>query len=170
MRLRRAVPGDGGKLSIVGIATFLESFANDHDGDEVVRYLASDHSPDWYEQALAKPDNALWLAEEAAGSPVGYAMTAPAALPGTNAATDWELKRIYLLSRWHGGGTGSALYAACEAEARERGARRLALSVYEHNGRAQRFYQARGYREIGRWLFEGFAASEDLIYLKDLAG
>ena len=58
MNLRRAAVADAAKLSLIGCATFIESFANDHDGDEVVRYLATDQSPEWYGRELANPANA----------------------------------------------------------------------------------------------------------------
>lgn len=168
MKLRRATAADAAKLSLVGCATFLETFANDHDGDETVGFLASDQSPAYYERALADPAVAAWLVEEAAGCPVGYAMAIPATLPGTDPARDVELKRIYVLSKWHGSGWGAKLYQAVEDEARARGAERLALSVYVLNFAAQAFYRKRGFAEVGRWVFAGFDASEDFIYAKSL--
>jgi GNAT superfamily N-acetyltransferase len=168
MQVRRASIADASRLSLIGCATFIESFAHDHDGDEVVRYLASDHSPEWYARELADPDKCAWLVEEAVGCPVGYAMAIPAALPGSDSATDYELKRIYLLSKWHGGGWGSKLFEIVEQAARTRGAQRLVLSVYVKNFAAQKFYAARGFETIGRWVFEGFDTSEDFILAKTL--
>ena len=168
MTPRRAGVADAAKLALLGGATFLESFADDHDWHEVEPFLAAEHSAERYAALLAEPGVAGWIVEEAVGCPIGYALLAPASLPGTTPA-DVELKRIYVLSKWHGRGLGSALYNLVESEARARGAERLALSVYEHNHAAQAFYRKRDYREIGRWLFEGFAASEDLIWVKILA-
>ena len=168
MRLRRATAADAAKLSLIGGATFLESFADDHDGDETIEYLASDQSAAYYERALADPEKFAWLIEEVAGCPVGYAMAHPATLPGSDPVTDFELKRIYILSKWQGGGWGSKLYEAVEDEARSRGAARLVLSVYVKNVAAQAFYRKRGFAEIGRWIFAGFDASEDFIYAKTL--
>lgn len=168
MQLRRAGIADAAKLSLIGCATFLETFANDHDGDATVAWLATEQSPDYYRKALAEPGKAAWLMEEAAGCPVGYAMTQWSTLPFSDPATDYELKRIYMLSKWHGGGWGAKLYDAAEAEARAQGAKRLLLSVYVTNFAAQKFYSARGFASVGRWLFEGFDASEDFIYAKQL--
>ncbi len=168
MRLREALPEDAARLSLIGQASFLESFADDHDGDEIVRFVASDHSIAASEQALGDPTRKHWIVEEAVGAPVGYAMALPATLPGTDPATDYELKRIYLLSKWHGAGWGGKLYQVVEDHARLLGARRIVLSVYVKNLGAQRFYKARGFEEIGRWLFEGFSTSEDFIYAKTL--
>jgi diamine N-acetyltransferase len=168
VKLRIAGPDDAAKLSLIGQATFLESFAGDHDGDEVVRFVGDNHTVAGYAAALADSHKRHWIVEEAVGAPVGYAMALPASLPGTDPATDYELKRIYLLSKWHGGGWGAKLYLAVEDAARARGAKRLVLSVYVANTAAQKFYQARGFEQIGRWLFEGFEASEDFIYAKTL--
>ena len=168
MKLRRAGPNDAARLSLIGCATFLETFANDHDGDEVVRYLGTDQSAQWYADRLGQPGFAAWLCEEAEGCPVGYAVSCPAGLPGTDPATDYELKRIYLLSKWQQKRLGPQLYEVVEAEARAQGAKRLVLSVYVTNLPAQRFYTARGFEIVGRWLFEGFGASEDFIMAKTL--
>lgn len=168
MRLRRAGVADAARLSLIGCATFLESFANDHDGDEVVRYLQAEQSPEWYAEQLSDPAKVAWLVEEAAGCPVGYAMAQPSALPGTDPATDFELKRVYMLSKWHRGGWGGKLFAAVENEARARKALRLVLSVYVENLPAQTFYAARAFKTIGRWIFEGFDTSEDFILAKRL--
>lgn len=171
MKLRRAAPGDEGKLSLVGGASFLESFANDHDGDAVVQFVEETHSHAYYAALFADPACAVWLLEEAVGAPVGYAVLQPARLPGTDAATDAELKRIYILSKWHRGGWGAKLYQAVEDEARARKAKRLVLSVYVHNHNAQKFYARRGFEQIGRWEFAGFEqtdASEDFILAKTL--
>ena len=168
MRLRRAGPADAARLSLIGAATFLESFANDHDGDEMTAFVADQHSIAAYDKALADPAKHHWIVEEAAGAPVGYAMALPAGLPGTDPAHDFELKRIYVLSKWHGGGWGAKLYQAAEDAARAAGARRMVLSVYVHNLPAQDFYRKRGFVELGRWIFEGFDASEDFIYAKTL--
>lgn len=49
-----------------------------------------------------------------------------------------------------GRGHGSALFAA----ALERGLRPLTLDVFEENRPARRFYERRGFREVGRWFNE----------------
>jgi diamine N-acetyltransferase len=168
-RLRRATLADAAKLSLVGGAAFLESFANDHPGDDLVRHIADGHAPAAYSGWLADPDWALWIVEEALGSPVGYAMLGPASLPGS-APGDLELKRIYILHRWHGGGRGKSLYQAVEDEARARGAKRLILAVYTANTQAQWFYAKQGFVQIGTTRFlVGETPFEDLVLGKPLS-
>ncbi len=168
MKLRRANADDAGKLSLLGGAAFLESFADDHPGDDLVDYVAEAHSTGYYAAVLADPDCAVWIVEHGVGSPIGYAILGPAVLPGSG-ADDLELKRIYMLYRWHGTGFGAALYDAVEAEARVRGARRLVLAVYPQNLKAQRFYRARGFEHVGGTTFMvGKTEFEDLVFAKPL--
>ncbi|MEP6786495.1 MAG: GNAT family N-acetyltransferase [Sphingomonadales bacterium] len=155
MTPRRAGPHDAAKLALVGAASFLETFANDHPGDDLTAFCATSHSVESWSAVLADPNAAAWIVEEAAGSPVAYAVLVPGTLPGTE-ADDAELKRIYVLSKWHNTGTGRALFEAAEAEARRRGAKRLALSVYTKNTRAIAFYERAGFAVIGRASFPGF--------------
>jgi diamine N-acetyltransferase len=155
LTLRRATTADAAKLSLIGSATFLETFANDHPGDATVAFLKAYHSESAWAETLAKPNVAVWIVEEIAGCPIGYAVLAPGSLPGTT-PEDAELKRIYVLSRWHGTGIGRDLFDVAEAEARARGAPRLVLSVYTRNGRAIRFYEKQGFAVIGEAVFAEF--------------
>lgn len=152
LTLRSAVPADAAKLSLVGGASFLESFADDHPGDDLVSHVHNGHSVAAYATWLDDPAYALWIVEEALGAPVGYAMLGPAALPGAD-SEDYEIKRIYMLRRWHGGGHGKALFSKCCEEARLRGAGRLLLSVYTANHLAQQFYGRQGMAVIGETRF-----------------
>lgn len=168
MKLRRAGFDDAAKLSLVGAASFLETFANDHPGDALVAFTGSTHSVKAWEITLSAPGNNVWIVEEVAGAPVGYAVVAPATLPGTT-ASDAELKRIYLMSRWHGTGMGKALFDAAETEARARQAERLVLSVYTRNTRAIGFYEKQGFAKIGEAMFAEFPVEfADFVMAKPL--
>jgi diamine N-acetyltransferase len=155
MKLRRADSGDAAKLALIGAASFLETFANDHPGDATVVFLRDYHSEGAWAATLAKPDSAVWIVEETAGCPIGYAVLSAPSLPGTISG-DAELKRIYVLSRWHGSGIGRDLFDVAEAEARAWGAKRLVLSVYTRNARAIRFYEKQGFVTIGEATFAEF--------------
>lgn len=166
--LRPATPADAAKLSLVGGASFLESFADDHPGDDLVTHVRDGHSVTSYATWLGDPDYALWIVEEALGAPVGYAMLGPATLPGAREG-ECEIKRIYMLRRWHGGGHGKALFTTCCEDARKRGAKRLLLSVYTANTLAQQFYRRQGMVVIGETRFMvGNAEFADLVMALDL--
>jgi diamine N-acetyltransferase len=152
LRLRRAAVADAAKLSLLGGASFLESFADDHPGDDLVQHVNERHSASAYRQWLGDPDYALWIIEEALGAPVGYAMTGPSTLPGTG-PDDFELKRIYVLYRWHGRSLGKKLLEAAIEEAKRRNATRLLLAVYQANHNAQAFYHHLGFTKVGQTEF-----------------
>jgi GNAT superfamily N-acetyltransferase len=169
LKLRAATVADARALALVGPATFLETFANDHPGDALIAFTETHHSTAYYEALLAEPTTSAWIVEHNAGAPIGYAILVPASVPGSDPETDAELKRIYMFSKWQGAGFGRALIEAVEAEAIKRGATRLVLSVYTENEKAIRFYGARGYETIGRAMFPGFPeAFSDFVMAKKL--
>jgi ribosomal protein S18 acetylase RimI-like enzyme len=171
LTLRRAVPADAARLSLLGGATFLTSFAHDHPGDAIVAHVADYHSAEWYERLLADPDSAAWILETDLKAPVGYALLTPPAVDCPTDPDDLELKRIYLLAPFQSGGWGVKLIEAVEAEARARRAKQLYLCVYSVNHAAQRFYARQGFADTGhKQNFRvGDVEYEDLIWVKPLA-
>lgn len=162
--IRPATGADAGRLALVGAATFLETFAGTLDGDAIVAHCARVHAAAAYAEALAGGARA-WLAEAAPGAaPVGFALLAAPDLPGA-APGDLELKRIYLLSRWQGGGTGAALLAAATDAARAAGAPRLLLGVFAGNARARAFYGRHGFRPVGERRFAVSGRAYDDVVL-----
>lgn len=152
---RRARPGDEQALALVGAATFLETFAGILDGAAIVEHCRKAHAPAQYAAWLADARCALWLAEAAPGrTPVGYAVVAPADLPTADAGRDLELKRIYLLGRFQGGGTGGRLLQHAIAHASAAGAARLLLGVYAGNLAAQAFYRRKGFVHLADRVFQ----------------
>lgn len=167
--LRRAAVGDAAKLALIGAATFLHAFAHDHPGDDLVAHCGALHGEEPYARWLADPAHAFWLMETPLGAPVGYAMLSPPALDCPTAPDDLELKRIYMLGPWQGGGRGVALLDAVLEEARARAAARLLLCVYEANTRAQEFYARHGFARIGTQRFMvGATAFTDFILARGL--
>ena len=166
--IRPASRADLGALSLIGGATFLETFADVHTGAEIVAHCEAEHSVTAYERLLA-PDTNVWLAGLAiTDAPVGYAVLGPPELPG-RAAGDLELKRIYTLSRLHGTGLGAALLDIVVTCARDRGATRLLLGVYCENARAITFYGKAGFRRIGEHRFRvGPTDYEDWVLARNL--
>lgn len=154
--VRRAVPGDAPALSLVGSATFLDAFAGVIDGGDIVAHCVKQHSVAVYDAWLASSDVAVWLAETVdGGAPVGFAVLDRPNLPLDDLQPDdLELKRIYVLSRFHGSGVGPRLMKEAMDEARRRGARRALLGVYSGNARALAFYAKTGFIRIGARQFQ----------------
>ena len=144
---------DARKLSAVARASFLETFADTIGFDDIAARAQTEDSVEGFEAAI-RNGNALWLASvEATGTPVGFAMTCAPELPEiATTEDDLELKRIYLLSRFQGGGTGYRLLRAVVELASARGATRLLLGVHAENP-AVRWYERQGFRKIGERSF-----------------
>jgi diamine N-acetyltransferase len=166
---RKAEVDDAQALSHLGAATFLVSFANDHPGKPLIEHLNTEHSAAYYAAKLANPDVDIVIGETPLGAPVGYVMLVPPEHPELQQPGDLELKRIYLLGPWQGGGNGRALMEQALNIAKERSAKRLLLAVYERNHRAVAFYERAGFSYIGETAFMvGDVAFRDMVYAKPL--
>jgi diamine N-acetyltransferase len=164
---RKAGPDDAEALSYLGSATFLASFAFDHPGKPLIEHLKAEHSVEYYEAKLANPDVDIVIGETPLGAPVGYVMLVPPEHPDLQQAGDWELKRIYLLGPWQGGGNGLALLQQAFDVAAVRNAQRLILAVYESNERAVAFYERAGFVQIGETVFMvGDTPFRDMVYAR----
>lgn len=166
---RKAIPGDEDALSLLGQATFLATFAFDHPGPALIRFLKDLHSPEFYAAKLADPQIDIVIGETPLGAPVGYALLCPPEHPDFQQEGDWELKRIYLLSPWQGGGNGAALLRQALHVAHKRQAHRLLLAVYEKNDRAVAFYKKHGFSKIGDTIFMvDDIEFRDMLFARDM--
>lgn len=167
---RLAGAEDARALSALGAATFLTSFAHDHPGEALLDHIGSAHGLAYYQAALTDPRQTALIGETPLGAPVGYALLTPPDLPvDTDPRHDIELKRIYLLGPWQGGGNGDRIMDMVIAQAKGRGAQRLLLAVYPQNDRARRFYVRHGFDQIGEMTFMvGSVPFRDLIYARAL--
>jgi ribosomal protein S18 acetylase RimI-like enzyme len=153
--IRRCVPGDEIALSIVGHATFLDTFAGVLAGKDILGHCIQQHSIEKYAAWLGDPDSAAWIAEVEPGqAPVGYLVLTKPDLPLSDVSLDdAEVKRVYILSRFRGAGLGRRLMQEAETHARARGIRRLLLGVYSGNSAAISFYKRLGYERVGERTF-----------------
>jgi diamine N-acetyltransferase len=167
---RKAGSDDAEALAYLGAATFLATFAFDHPGKPLIEHLKSEHSVAYYAEKLARADMAIVVGETPLGAPVGYAMIAPPEHPELQQEGDIELKRIYLLPAWQGGGNGVALLNEALKMAGRREAKRVLLAVYESNSRAVAFYERAGFRHVGETVFMvGDVPFRDMVYALDMA-
>jgi ribosomal protein S18 acetylase RimI-like enzyme len=166
---RAAVVADAEALAYLGAATFMATFAFDHPGQPLMEYLRQEHSAAYYAAALGDSAIDILLGETPLGAPVGYAMVTPPSHPALQQEGDIELKRIYLLGPWQGGGNGKDLLDRVFEVTEKRGAKRLLLSVYEKNVRAVGFYERAGFAAIGETVFMvGPVPFRDLVYARNM--
>ncbi|MCJ2187025.1 GNAT family N-acetyltransferase [Novosphingobium beihaiensis] len=166
-RIRSAGPDDADALALISGATFLESFAGVVDGGAIVSHCGRELSAGTY-RALFEKGARAWLAEVEPGhAPIGYALLCAPELDQAQPG-DLELKRIYVLERFHGTVIGSALMRrVCEAA---QGAARLLLGVKQDNNRALAFYRKHGFETIGtRSFVVGGKTYDDFVLARPLA-
>ena len=96
---------------------------------------------------LRRGESALFVAEDPDGEAVGFVQLYPA-FSSTDAAPGplWLLNDLYVVEERRRNGVGRALLERAERLARESGAVGLTLSTAVDNLRAQRLYEAMGYR------------------------
>ena len=162
--VREADGADSGRLALVSDATFLETFAGMISGDALVAHCQKRHAPAYLRELLEGGARA-WLAE-LDGAPIGYALLTAPELDAAREG-DIELKKIYLLSRFHGTGIAARLFEAALGGAA--GNARLLLGVKDDNDRAIGFYTKQGFRQIGTRRFDvGGTLYDDVVLARDL--
>src|SRR5437868_13226842 len=108
--IRRAGAGDAHALAAIGVETFVETFGGNYPRADLQAYLEEAYGLARTRAELADPAVASWLVE-ADGRVVGYATAGPCALPHPDVTLACgELKRIYVLQPWQGGGLAARLY------------------------------------------------------------
>ncbi|MCJ8159880.1 GNAT family N-acetyltransferase [Sphingomonas sp. LaA6.9] len=161
---------DAAALSLIGGATFLETFADSIDGPDIIAHCQGPHGVAAYAGYLADPESRCWLAEiSETGSPIGYQLLTVPDLPVDIVPGDIELKRIYIFSNYHGGGLARRLMETAIEEARAMGRKRLLLGVYAENPRAIAFYTKMGFEMAGeRWFTVGTRDFYDKVMARAL--
>ena len=134
LTIRAARPDDAETLFVLhresAMTAYVEVFPPD-----LYRFPDAQMRKVWAE-ALRSEDTSVLIAERA-GSPVGFATASPG----------W-LRNLFVLPPEWGRGAGAALHDEALALLRRHGAI-AQLWVLEANGRARRFYEARGWRDDG---------------------
>jgi ribosomal protein S18 acetylase RimI-like enzyme len=151
--IRRATPEDAEALSRIGAETFTETFGHLYPPQDLADFLVYAYNPERTRADLADPAKASWIVE-ADGAVVGYALAGPCDLPHEEVTPACgELKRLYLLKRLQGDGTGSRLLAETFAWLERDGPRRLWIGVWSENHGAQRLYGRLGFEKVGEYVF-----------------
>jgi ribosomal protein S18 acetylase RimI-like enzyme len=147
-RIRRCGPGDERALSALGRATFLETYAGTAEANDILAYMETEHSVEHYQHWLAGDSAQIWVVETAIGSSaIGYLVALD--LDDAGLSAQMEIKRIYLLYRFHRNGIGNLLMNEILATAREKRVTALILKVQEINQNAIAFYFQYGFRIVG---------------------
>jgi ribosomal protein S18 acetylase RimI-like enzyme len=154
-RVRRAGSADAERLSLLGRATFLESYAHLLPVEDILEHAEKQHAPAKYAAWLADGASQCWLAEAPGGAPVGYLVATPPDLPLADIGPhDIEIRRIYVLHRYQSLGLGRWLMEEAIAAASSAGCTRILLGVYSRNEGALAFYARLGFTQAGTRQFQ----------------
>ncbi|TXC70510.1 GNAT family N-acetyltransferase [Sphingomonas ginsenosidivorax] len=169
-RVRRAGPDDASALALVASATFLETYATELAGADIVAHCLNNTSVELFTRWTTDRSTIVTIAEHAPGhAPIGYAVLTAPDFPIDTRLTDVELRRIYILAQMQGTGLGKALMTRAFEDAAAAGHGRVLLGVYEHNYRAHAFYERLGFTRIGERRFTvGTATYTDPVYARDV--
>ena len=146
-RIRRCHTGDETSLSLVGKATFLETYAENTGAADLLDFVETEHSIERYRSWLKSDFVRIWVAQTNGGSAIGYAVASSVAKAGFD--EQMEIKRLYLLHRFHRRGLGHLLLNEILTTARKAGIANLFLKVQGANQSAVNFYRTHGFKVVG---------------------
>ena len=165
---RDAAPADGPALAAMAKRAFADTFGSLYRASDLAAFLDSTFGDEGLPSHLSDRRYAVRLARDAEAI-VGFAKLGPVAFPGVWGADVIELHQLYVLGPWQGEGVAPVLMDWALAKARADGYRRMVLSVFVDNIRAQRFYARYGFTEVGRYEFRvGEQIDDDRIWSLDL--
>jgi diamine N-acetyltransferase len=151
VKIRRCTSADVGTIAALGARLFVEAYGPSHPEPDRSEYIARAYSHDTIAQAIEGEGSTVFVAEDHAGEPVGYAHVSmtdelPPGVEGTRAA---EIVRFYVDAGQQGRGVGAALMARCLDEAARRGADVVWLQTWSQASWAVGFYQRMGFSIVG---------------------
>ena len=159
----------GEPLNAMARQCFVETFGHQYKLDDLTTFLAEQYGPAGLLKDLADPAY-HWRVAADDGRIAGYAKVGPVGVPAPDPKPGaLELKQLYVLQPWHGVGVAAELMEWAVANARERGAPEMYLSVFDHNHRAKKFYARYGFADVGGCEFRvGNQIDDDRMWKRSL--
>ena len=140
-------------LAALGAATFIDAFGHLYRAADLEAFLREHHSPGGYRRLIADPETRIWIAKDAGGAPVAYAVARPCTLPVEDMPPrSGELSRLYALKAHQGAGLGGRLLETA-LDWLEVRFDHVFLSVYAENDGAMRLYRRHGFEKAGAYSF-----------------
>jgi len=140
--IRRATIEDAVKLSAISIQTFYDTFTSTCTEEDMNAFLKACFNLKQVQSELNNQNDYYYLAE-LNGRVVGYChwMEDYSNFPLMKQWKSLELKRIYVLEEFHGKGVAQQLMDFVIQSAQANQYQVVWLGVWEHNYRAQKFYE-----------------------------
>jgi ribosomal protein S18 acetylase RimI-like enzyme len=166
--LSRITPADLEGLQKVGKQTFIETFAAHNTDEDMAAYLENGFAHDKLLAEINNPESEFYFAH-LAGEIIGYLKintgSAQTELRDPNAL---EIERIYVLQQYQGKKVGQFLYEWALQIARDRNFDYVWLGVWEHNTKAQHFYNKNGFVPFDKHVFKLGSDDQTDIMMKKI--
>lgn len=166
LAIRRGAVGDAETLAPLAIKIFNDAFAANplNKPEDMRAYIAEAFGIEQTRRELGDEKFIFFIAE-IAGEMIGYAKLHEHSNEDCVSDRDpIELARLYVLKDFHGQGIAEKLMNECFNLARDKKYQTMWLGVWEHNFRAQRFYEKLGFRKVGTHVFQlGSDAQTDWV-------
>ncbi len=161
--IKRCQVGDERRLSLLGKATFLETYAGNTEAADLLAFVEAEHSAERYRFWLESDFAKIWIAETIPGhSAIGYAV----ALVPSDGSFGVEIKRLYVLHRFQQNGLGHLLMNEILSTARHDGIAELFLRVQKANQSAMDFYSRNGFGVVGEESFRVGARDHEALVMR----
>ncbi len=154
VHVRQALPADAARISLLN--SYIQRLHADVHPEFFKQPAPTTFPPQYVLELMARADTVLLVAE-IAGEIAGYLYADVS--PAMETSSTYAFERFYIhhvavTPAMQGQGCGAALMNAAKRIARERKIARMALSIWEFNHRAQRFFEAQGFVNYGHrmWL------------------
>ncbi len=171
LKIRRGNAEDAETLAPLAVKIFNDAFASNplNKPEDMSIYIAGAFSLEQTRRELDEQDSVFFIAEFA-DEMIGYAKLQENSTEDCISDTNpIELNRLYVAHDFHGQGVAEKLMLECFAEAERKNYQTMWLGVWEHNFRAQRFYEKHGFSTVGRHIFQlGSDSQIDLVMERKL--
>lgn len=148
--ITRTLPEQVATLSTIAKQTFYDTFTGTCTEADMQHFLDTVFNETTLSKELNNPNDLCFFAY-ADGQPIGYIrfMEDYSSFPLMQQWKAIELKRIYVVKEYQGKGVAQQLMDFYQQYAQENGYKALWLGVWEHNVRAQKFYEKYGFQNSG---------------------
>lgn len=157
------------ELKEISMESFTQSFFHLNTHENFDAYVSDAFNEETLKLELSLPDTRFYFIYFQSRL-AGYFKINFQALPGPETViNNMELQRIYLLNMFQGYGLGSRVVDYVVDMAKSHNCRAIWLGVWEHNVKAIRFYENKGFIKTGEHMFLlGRDPQTDYIYTLNL--
>ena len=150
INIRRVTIADVAALAVIARQTFYDTFTGTCTDEDMQSFLDQYYNEEQLGNELTDTETFCFFAE-AGGTPVAYLHFKEdyKNFPTIKKWRALELKRIYVLKEFHGKGIAQKLMDHYLSFAAEKKYEAVWLGVWEHNIRAQKFYEKFGFVNSG---------------------